>query len=67
MNNKIKRFGELKTYKVVIETSPDGAGTYTIEVDAEDKRSARKLGMVWLEKNHPYLIDRAQFIISEVK
>lgn len=35
MNNKIKRFGELKTYKVVIETSPDGAGTYTIEVDAE--------------------------------
>lgn len=65
--NRIKRFGELKTYKVIIETSPDGAGTHTIEVDAEDKRSARKLGMEWLKKNRPHLIDRAQFIINEVK
>lgn len=63
----IRKFSELKTYKVVIETSPIVAGTYTIEVDSEDKRSARKLGMVWLKKNHPHLIDRAQFIISEVK
>lgn len=65
--NRIKRFGKLKTYQVIIETSPDGAGTYTIEVDAEDKRSAKKLGMVWLKKNRPHLIDRAQFIINEVK
>lgn len=67
MNNKIKRFGELKTYEVIIETSPDGAGTHIIEVGAEDKRSAKKLGMVWLKKYRPHLIDRAQFIINEVK
>lgn len=64
---KIKRFSELKTYKVIIETSPDGAGTYTIEVESGDKSSARKKGIEWLKKNHPHLIDRAQFIINEVK
>lgn len=63
----IKRFGELKTYKVVIETSPDGAGTFTIEVESENKSGARKLSMEWLKKNHPHLIDRAQFIINEIK
>ena len=66
----IRKFNESKKEagRVLQEfSSPDGAGTYTIEVGAEDKRSAKKLGMVWLKKNRPHLIDRAQFIINEVK
>lgn len=67
MNNRIKRFGELKTYEVIIETSPDGAGTFRIRVESENRSEARKLGMDWLKKNRPHLIDRAQFIIDEVE
>jgi len=56
----------MKKYEVVIETSPDQAGTYKIKIKAENKGEAEKKAEKWIKENHPHLIDMAMYTIQEL-
>lgn len=52
-----------KKYNIVIETSPDQAGTYEIIVEAINKKEAIQQAEKWIRENRPHLTQYAQYYV----